>query len=108
MPATLAAPYAGLAAHTRPQEPPIRYFTGSLQRSESVNGPTLRQVIDTHRVRLMKIDAVHGVAAGMSSGDPSQACVIVYVDTDQWPAQLPHSLDGFPVELHPARGFQAT
>ncbi len=86
----------------------MRYFGGSLRRCEAVNGPKLKQVILDHRVRLMKIDAVHGVAAGMSSGDPSRACVIVYADTDQWPAELPRSLDGFPVEMHPARGFQAT
>lgn len=56
----------------------------------------------------MKIDAVHGVAGGMSSSDPPRPCVIVYADTDQWPANLPRELDGFPVEVHRAAGFQAT
>lgn len=86
----------------------MRYFTDSLHWSEALNGPTLKQVIDTHRTRLMKIHAVHGVAAGLSSSDPPRPCVIVYADTDQWPANLPRELDGFPVEMHSARGFQAT
>lgn len=79
-----------------------------MQGSEALNGPTLKQVIDTHRSRIMTINGVHGVAAGMSSNDPPRPCVIVYADTDQWPANLPRELDGFPVEVHPARGFQAT
>lgn len=74
---------------------------------ESMATPTLKQVIEKHRRKLMSIDGVCGVAAGASAHEPHEPCVIVYADTDQWPAQLPREVDGYPVELQKASGFQA-
>jgi hypothetical protein len=69
--------------------------------------PTLKQVLERHRGRLLQIDAVVGIAIATSQEDPSRPCIVVYADVDEWPQDLPRELDGYPVELHKVGGFEA-
>lgn len=68
--------------------------------------PGLREVIERHRERLLKIEGIHGVGTGESLDDPAEPCIFVYTDLDEWPADLPRELDGYPVRLQHASRFK--
>lgn len=70
--------------------------------------PSLQDVISRHKAQVMGIHGVVGVAAGLSKVDPANRCVQVYVTIDDWPEGLPHTLDGYQVELVKTSGFRAT
>ena len=69
--------------------------------------PTLKQVLERHRGRLLQIEGVIGIAVGMSGDDPNKLCIVVYANRDEPPADLPRELDGHPVEMHKVPGFEA-
>ncbi|MHC4141387.1 MAG: hypothetical protein ACYTA3_00840 [Planctomycetota bacterium] len=69
--------------------------------------PTLKQVLDRHRGRLLQMEGVIGIAVGLSGDDPAKHCIVVYARRDEPPAELPTELDGFPVELQAVAGFEA-
>jgi hypothetical protein len=69
---------------------------------------TLREVVEKHRRRIMKIPGVVGIGVGGSGNDPGTRCVHVYVQTQDWPAELPRTLGSYPVEIVKTRkGFHA-
>lgn len=68
----------------------------------------LQYVIERHRLDVMAIDGVAGIAVGLSKADPAKPCIHVYVTTTDWPEGLPHQLDGYDVELVKTPGFRAT
>lgn len=70
--------------------------------------PSLKDVIDRHRAQVMGLPGVVGFAAGLSKANPATRCVQVYVNTEAWPEGLPHTLDGYQVELIKTSGFRAT
>ena len=69
--------------------------------------PTLMQVLERHRGRLLQIEGVVGLAVGLSGNDPAKHCIVVYARRNEPPADLPTELDGYPVELHKVAGFEA-
>ncbi len=68
--------------------------------------PTLMQVLERHRGRLLQIEGVVGLAVGLSDNDPARHCIVVYARRNEPPADLPTELDGYPVELHRVAGFK--
>ena len=58
-----------------------------------------KAVLEAHRSRLMKIPGVIAVSFGISPSDPGKRCILVHATTDDWPTELPRSLDGFDVEV---------
>jgi hypothetical protein len=69
--------------------------------------PSAQEVIERHRKRLLEIPNVHGVAFGVSPTDDSKHRILVYANTDQPPAELPTTLDGYEVEWVKSSGFHA-
>ena len=69
--------------------------------------PTLMQVLERHRGRLLQIEGVVGIAVGLSGDDPAKHCIVVYARRNEPPADLPTELDGYRVELHKVAGFEA-
>lgn len=69
---------------------------------------SLQDVIERHRVDVMAMEGVVGIAVGFSKADPTKRCIHVYVTTTEWPKGLPHHLDGYEVELVKSPGFRAT
>ena len=69
--------------------------------------PTLMQVLERHRGRLLQLEGVVGLAVGLSGNDPAKHCIVVYARRNEPPADLPTELDGYPVELHKVAGFEA-
>jgi hypothetical protein len=70
--------------------------------------PSLKDVIERHREKVMSSKGVVGIAAGLSKADPQKRCIQVYVITNDWPAGVPRQLDGYDVELVKTRAFRAT
>jgi hypothetical protein len=68
--------------------------------------PTLKQVLERHRGRLLQLEGVVGIAVGLSGDDPARHCIVVYAQQNEPPADLPTELDGYPVELHKVAGFE--
>ena len=68
--------------------------------------PTLKQVLERHRGRLLQLEGVVGIAVGVSGDDPARHCIVVYAQLNEPPAELPTELDGYPVELHKVAGFE--
>ena len=68
--------------------------------------PTLMQVLERHRGRLLQLEGVVGLAVGLSGNDPAKHCIVVYARRNEPPADLPTELDGYPVELHKVAGFE--
>jgi hypothetical protein len=66
---------------------------------------SLRQVIQRHSKRIMKIKGVVGIAAGAKAANPKERCILIYTNLDDWPAELPHQLDGYDVEIQKTSGF---
>jgi hypothetical protein len=66
---------------------------------------SLKQVIQQHSKRLMKIKGVVGIAAGAKTANPKERCILIYTNVDDWPAELPHQLEGYDVEIQKASGF---
>jgi hypothetical protein len=66
---------------------------------------SLKQVIQQHSKRLMKIKGVVGIAAGAKTTNPNERCILIYTNLNDWPAELPHQLDGYDVEIQKASGF---
>jgi hypothetical protein len=64
-----------------------------------VGEPTLKQILERHRGRLLQIQGVIGIAVGVSGDDPNRRCIVVYGDRDEPPSGLPTELEGYPVEL---------
>ena len=52
-----------------------------------------------HSAGLLARRGVQGVGVGASSGDPTQAVIVIYVITGVEHAPLPHSIDGVPTEV---------
>ena len=69
--------------------------------------PTPKEVIDRCRERLMQIDGVVGVGFGAPADKPDQRCILVWAIVDDWPAELPHEVEGYAVELQKSPGFRA-
>jgi hypothetical protein len=67
---------------------------------------SLRQVIQRHSKRIMKIKGVVGIAAGAKAAKPKERCILIYTNLDDWPAELPHQLDGYDVEIQKTSGFR--
>jgi hypothetical protein len=68
-------------------------------QEETVPRPDIMAVVDTHAPQLMTIPGVTAVAVGaLDSGEP---CVRIYVVelTDELQAQLPATLEGWPVDV---------
>ena len=64
-----------------------------------MTGPDAHAVVEAHRARLMEIPGVVGVSFGLSPRDPHKRCILVHATTDDWPSDLPRTLDGFDVEV---------
>ena len=62
---------------------------------------------ERHADRLMLDDAVLGVGVGVSSQDPSEAAVIVYLEEGRSHAPLPAELDGVRTEIVRTDAFRA-
>ncbi|MFO7610566.1 MAG: hypothetical protein R6X35_15495 [Candidatus Krumholzibacteriia bacterium] len=72
---------------------------GPPRQEETVDRPDIMSVVDTHAPRLIAIEGVAAIAVGaLDSGEP---CVRIYVValTDALRAQLPPTLEGWPVVL---------
>ncbi|MFN2370183.1 MAG: hypothetical protein ABR506_03400 [Candidatus Krumholzibacteriia bacterium] len=72
---------------------------GKKGQEEAVERPDIMGVVDAHAPRLIAIPGVAAVAVGaLDSGEP---CVRIYVVelTDALRAQLPATLDGWPVDV---------
>lgn len=72
---------------------------GPQRREEAVERPDIMSVVDAHAPRLIAIDGVAAIAVGaLDSGEP---CVRIYVVelTDSLRAQLPRTLEGWPVDI---------
>lgn len=72
---------------------------GPQQREETVDRPDIMSVVDAHAPRLIAIEGVAAIAVGaLDSGEP---CVRIYVVelTDSLRAQLPQTLEGWPVDV---------
>jgi hypothetical protein len=70
-----------------------------------MEGLSLQQVIERHRERLMKIKGVVGIGAAAGTANPDELCIVIYAKFDHRPAELPHQLDGYKVEIQKASGF---
>lgn len=61
-------------------------------------GAVLHQAITTQQqiagVLMKQNSAFFGVGVGQSLDDPQQAALVIYVDKNQVPAQLPQTIDG--------------
>jgi hypothetical protein len=66
---------------------------------------SIKQVIQRHSKRIIKINGVVGIAAGAKAADPKERCILIYTNVDNWPAELPHQLDGYEVEIQKTSGF---
>ena len=64
-----------------------------------MSGHDAKAVLEAHRKRLMEIPGVVAVSFGLSPRDPLKRCILVHATTDDWPTELPRSLDGFDVEV---------
>lgn len=53
----------------------------------------------------MKIKGVVGIAAGAKAANPKERCILIYTNIDDRPAELPHQLDGYEVEIQKTSGF---
>jgi hypothetical protein len=62
---------------------------------------------DRHAERIMLDDAVLGVGVGVSSEDPSEAVVIIYLEEGRGHAPLPSDLDGVRTEVVRTDAFRA-
>jgi hypothetical protein len=69
--------------------------------------PSLKDVIERHRHRIMQIKGVNGVGAGLSPSDHTTHCILVYAATDHWPDELEHEIEGYKVEIVKSKGFRA-
>lgn len=69
--------------------------------------PTLKDVVEQYRHRLMQVAGVAGVAAGVAKSNPQKPCIQVFVTTDQWPDGVSHRIEGYDVELVRTQGFHA-
>jgi hypothetical protein len=67
----------------------------------------LKQVLERHRDRILRIEGVVGIAVGLSDRRPGTPCIVVYADLERWPDELPRDLEGHPVEVHRTAGFEA-
>src|SRR5688500_10078427 len=65
---------------------------------KTMNEPSLKDVVESHRTMLMQAKGVVGVAVGISKADPQKRSIQVYVTTNHWPDRLTHRLDGYEVE----------
>jgi len=62
---------------------------------------------ERHAERLMLEDAVLGVGVGVSSADPSEAVVLIYLEEGRSHSPLPAELDGVRTEVVRTDAFRA-
>jgi hypothetical protein len=62
---------------------------------------------ERHAERLMLDDAVIGVGVGASSGNRSEAVVLIYLEEGRAHSPLPAELDGVPIEVVRTDAFRA-
>ena len=67
----------------------------------------IKETLERHRKRWIRLDGVTGVAVGLSQEVPDEACIVVYVSTDQRPDGLEETIEGFRVEVKRSQGFRA-
>ena len=83
-------------------------FNPQAPRFVTMKKPSLKQVIERHRARVMQLPGVVGMAVGLCKASPRKRCIQVYVTGGNWPEGLPRRLDGYSVELVRTSGFRAT
>jgi hypothetical protein len=72
--------------------------------------PALKQVIERHRMKLLAIPGVTGIAGGRTTAGEAGAggpCIVVYGTLSDPPAGLPDALEGYPVEFRRTGAFRA-
>ena len=72
--------------------------TSAGEAQEAAIGKSIQEVLREHTPRLMAVQGVVGTGQGECDGAP---CVVVFVvaSSPELSAQLPDSLDGYPVDV---------
>lgn len=60
---------------------------------------SLKEILDKHRESIMKIPGVIGVGVGLSPSKLGKKCILVYITSDERPAELPVQIEGVDVEM---------
>jgi|TARA_R110000803_G_scaffold23075_1_gene56892 hypothetical protein len=97
----------GQDAFATTQFPPHIGKTNSTNKDKPMSRPPLKDAVEHCRAEVMAASGVVGIAAGISRTHPERHCIHVYVSCPGWPTGVPHTVDGYDVELIPGKGFTA-